>query len=541
MLSVATLSNRPRLTVTRVLSSQHEALLTMGYGDPDALVDVGGVAIYDGVDQPDWSRGAILLGVGLRGADQIAQALHDLGVRGAAALVVRDPVPRCSTISAAAASSGVAVLVLAEGRSWLQVNSMLEALVSADENSETLSGIPTGDLFTLANAVAALLDAPITIEDRDGRVLAFSDRQDEADPSRAAAIVERRVSAENLRALESHGVFDRLYRTDEPVYVSPRGIQIDGLSVPRVAIAVRAGNEILGSLWAAGPVDLGPDRVQAFRDVARLVAPHMLSQRAGADIQRRLRAERLEAVLDGGRDAAHRLGLLDQPAIVLALAVPDSANGLDASRTAERQLLSDAFAMHLTAAHPRAIVALIGDTTYGILPVKATNGAAQQRATRLSANFLDRAGGKVRAFIGIGSVASGSAGLPGSRLSADRALRVLRLSNGHVRVANISEVYVEALLLELREQIDVRGDVVRGPVTRLAEYDRKHGTCLVRTLSAWLDCFGDVADAAAAVGVHANTFRYRLRRLAEVAGIDLGDANTRFAAMLVLRLMADDL
>jgi DNA-binding PucR family transcriptional regulator len=35
--------------------------------------------------------------------------------------------------------------------------------------------------------------------------------------------------------------------------------------------------------------------------------------------------------------------------------------------------------------------------------------------------------------------------------------------------------------------------------------------------------------------VHANTFRYRLRRLTEVSGIDLTDQEQRFAAMLQLR------
>ncbi|MGW0586077.1 helix-turn-helix domain-containing protein, partial [Streptomyces sp. NPDC002920] len=33
-----------------------------------------------------------------------------------------------------------------------------------------------------------------------------------------------------------------------------------------------------------------------------------------------------------------------------------------------------------------------------------------------------------------------------------------------------------------------------------------------------------------------NTFRYRLRRVAEVGGIDLTDPEARFAAMLQLRL-----
>ncbi|MDX3319690.1 helix-turn-helix domain-containing protein [Streptomyces sp. ME03-5684b] len=66
--------------------------------------------------------------------------------------------------------------------------------------------------------------------------------------------------------------------------------------------------------------------------------------------------------------------------------------------------------------------------------------------------------------------------------------------------------------------------------------DQERGTDLVATLRAHLDAFGDIAAAEAAVHVHPNTFRYRLRRLTEVGGIDLGDADARFAAMLVLPL-----
>ncbi|HEU5005422.1 MAG TPA: helix-turn-helix domain-containing protein, partial [Jatrophihabitantaceae bacterium] len=58
------------------------------------------------------------------------------------------------------------------------------------------------------------------------------------------------------------------------------------------------------------------------------------------------------------------------------------------------------------------------------------------------------------------------------------------------------------------------------------------------TLRAWLDAFGDVIAASAAVYVHPNTFRYRLRRLAEVGQIDLADSQARFSAMLQLRIVA---
>ncbi len=77
--------------------------------------------------------------------------------------------------------------------------------------------------------------------------------------------------------------------------------------------------------------------------------------------------------------------------------------------------------------------------------------------------------------------------------------------------------------MELRDLAAAHGDRPTGPVARLSAYDAEHGTNLVETLRAWLDAFGDVAAASAAMFVHANTFRYRLRRLTEVSGIDLTD------------------
>jgi DNA-binding PucR family transcriptional regulator len=38
--------------------------------------------------------------------------------------------------------------------------------------------------------------------------------------------------------------------------------------------------------------------------------------------------------------------------------------------------------------------------------------------------------------------------------------------------------------------------------------------------------------------VHPNTFRYRLRRITQVSGLDLSDPEARFAAMLQVRLLA---
>jgi hypothetical protein len=46
-----------------------------------------------------------------------------------------------------------------------------------------------------------------------------------------------------------------------------------------------------------------------------------------------------------------------------------------------------------------------------------------------------------------------------------------------------------------------------------------------------------VVAAAESLYIHPNTFRYRLRRVAEVGDLELDDPDQRFAAMLELRLM----
>ncbi|MGV9367923.1 PucR family transcriptional regulator [Amycolatopsis sp. NPDC003731] len=535
---------RPHAGLGRVLDDLGGTLLDLVLGDGERPGGIGGVAIHDPLDEPALPQHALVLGVGLADPDEVVRQLRMLARHDAAGLVLRAPVKVTPAITAAVDETGVALLSLARGASWAQLAAMLRSLLAegdvGDAQRETLAGLPSGDLFAVANAIAALIDAPVTIEDRRSRVLAFSGRQDEADPSRVETILGRQVPERFARMLAERGVFRELYRSEQPVYVDRPPESPEGFMIPRVAVAVRAGDEILGSIWAAVSAPLTPDRAQALRDAARLVALHLLRIRAGADVERRLRADLLSTALEGGtgaREALSRLGLADQPVVVLALAVLGTG-AADAELAADRQRLSDGLAMHLSAVHPRCAAALVGDTAYGLVPVTRDTDA-EQRALRIATDFLDRVGDRARAVVGIGPVARSAAELPEARGSADRALRVLRSGSGAGRrVALLADVHVEALLLELQDLVAARGDRPTGVVARLLDYDAQHHAHLLETLRAWLDAFGDVIAASAAVHVHPNTFRYRLRRLAEVGGFDLTDPQARFAAMLQLRVVA---
>ncbi|MEE1766772.1 helix-turn-helix domain-containing protein [Streptomyces sp. JV185] len=534
--------SKPHTSLGRVLEALGDVLLEPVAVGRDTRRQLGGVVIHDPHDDAEFPAEAVVLGVGVRETDEIAKLLHTVVERGAAALVVRSPVSASTELVRTANSTGVALLGLASGASWAQLAAMLRTLLAegdvGDVFPQTLGGMPSSDLFALANAVAALLDAPVTIEDRNSRVLAFSGRQDEADPSRVETILGRQVPERFTRQLEKEGVFERLYRDHWPVYVYPDGYD-ENIAMPRVAVAVRAGDEVLGSIWAAVDNELSEERTAALVDASKIVALHMLRLRAGADVERRLRADLVSTALEGGAgapEAIARLGLLGQPTIVLAMGLLEVLDD-DLRLVAERQRVADAFAMHLSAVQPRSAVALVGDVAYGIVPMPGNHGDCRERSVRVASSFLERTGRRAAAAIGVGPLALDGSGLRASRNGAHRALRVLLTNGGTKRVITAEDAHIEALLLELADLAAARGDIATGPIARLLAYDTKHRSQLVHTLRCWLDSFGDIGAASAAAYVHPSTFRYRLRRVVEVGGIDLDDPGDRFAAMVQLHLL----
>lgn len=539
-------TTRPRASLGRVVEDLGNTLLEVVCGAADGDAEIETVVIHDVLDDAMPMRGALVLGVGLSDPAEIAELLAALAAQQATALVLRAPVRAEEQVLAASEAAGIPVLALTRGASWAQLAAMLRALIAegdvGDQGAQTLGGMPSGDLFALANAIATLLNAPVTIEDRNSRVVAFSGRQDEADPARVETVLGRQVPERFARQLEERGVFRDLYRSEDPIDIDP--VDADGVpSFPRVALAVRAGDEILGSIWAAVHEPLTADRVRALKDSAGLVALHMLRQRAGADVERRLRADLLATVLEGGggaADAASRLRLDGHRCVVLALAAADRSrdeSSADARAIAERQHIADAFAMHLGAVYLRSAVAPIGDVVYAVVGIRADHGDADLRASRVASDFLGRLGSTREVRVGIGTVAGDVKSIPASRVNADRALRVLQHSPHRDPVALFTTVQVDALLVELGDLARARGDQPTGPVRLLIDHDREKGTQLVETLRAWLDAFGDVSIAAARIYTHPNTFRYRLRRLAEISGLDLADPESRFSAMMQLRLL----
>ena len=97
----------------------------------------------------------------------------------------------------------------------------------------------------------------------------------------------------------------------------------------------------------------------------------------------------------------------------------------------------------------------------------------------------------------------------------------------------VADEYLPALLMAAAPAI--AADLARtrlAPLDGLAEGPRER---LVITLRAWLDRPGQVQAVAAALDVHPQTVRYRLKQLRELFGERLDDPEARFELSLALR------
>jgi DNA-binding PucR family transcriptional regulator len=416
---------------------------------------------------------------------------------------------------------------------WSQVHTLVRtANISGGVPDDTV-GAPLGDLFALANAFAAMMGGAVTIEDRHSRVLAYSSHGETIDEPRRQTILGRRVPDEWLARLEEEGVFRRLWSGEIVRYEGGPDLELR----PRLALAVRAGDTILGSIWVAeGEKPFGPGAEEALREAARIAALHLIRHRSAEDLDRSLRGDVLRSLLqgEGSVDAlAYRLGLAADATFAVLAFEPASQDEIEGALDRERVL--DLVTLYGEAYRQRSAAVHLGQTIYVLLP--GTESAKGQRLLDVARDIVERSkeslGISLRA--GIGSTVAHLRDVPRSRKEADQVLRALA-SDGTATVSDFEAARTRVALVELRDFAAERPTLRSAKLRRLLEHDAEHGTCYAETLRVYLDAFGDIPRAALMANVHANTLRYRLRRLVEVGGINLDDPDERLLLALDLRI-----
>jgi sugar diacid utilization regulator len=134
-------------------------------------------------------------------------------------------------------------------------------------------------------------------------------------------------------------------------------------------------------------------------------------------------------------------------------------------------------------------------------------------------------GGRCR--LGVGGPCIELGDFSRSSQEADLALRMQREAGGPERVTLFDELGVYKVLAMSGDMATMERFVAEW-LGRLVDYDSQHGTALVLTLSEYLDCGGNYDATARALSVHRSTLKYRLKRIREVSGLDIGIPDTQF-------------
>ncbi|MEU6118070.1 helix-turn-helix domain-containing protein [Streptomyces sp. NPDC047117] len=491
-------------------------------------VAVRGVGVFDAGETWE-AAGQVLVAVGVdTSADDAPRVLRDAARAGAAALVMRRGADGVSErLVAAADEGGTALLARAPWIEWGELIGLLRAALSrGGARQEAAVDVALGDLPGLAVALAALVGGAITIEDPDSNVLAYSPTADTADPLRRLTILGRRVPQWRVAELAESGFLDTLWATPDVVHRPA-----DGRFPERLAIAVRGGDEILGSLWAAADGEpLPADARDALRAAAETAVPHLLHHRLRSRSAASRRKQAVRALLEGRQpdvpDSAAALEVDPQvPCTVLTVAAAPPAPLPEALDRA----------LHLAslraAAHHSPAFAHRDGARLDVLLTDPATGAAHRLGGELATVLR---GSGVRPLVAIGPVGAGLGEAAASRAGAELVLRVLR-ERGAPEVATADDVRHALDAMRVVDAVAELTPSATDAVRELLAYEAEHGTDLPRTVAVHLAFFGDAAATARHLGVHPNTLRYRLRRVRELFGLDLEDADVRLLTELGLR------
>ncbi len=523
------------LTVTELLHILDGSGLRLASGPAQLRLPLTSPTLFDPWTPPTGPRSGILLGIGLHpAAPESADVIRDAARLGFGAVVVKSLSLSIETLAAVAHAAGIALLIVDDEIEWRQLDALINsALTTAAESDQSLSATPVGDLFALANAIAAMIGGATAIEDLQQHVLAYSTLPGQPiDEDRREGILGRQVPylPENAEQYAS-------------IFRAAGACRLGGVppALDRLAVAVRAGTQALGSIWVVDATgELDPDAERALERAADIAALHLLRARSAADLARQQRAELLRRLLEGAEDSrlvAGQLGVDPSgPFVVLAFQPEFAPNGDEVRLNRLVDLIAIACQSHQHGAE----CVVIGTTVYALFTgaAGAEPAGVEAMARRLVARAATGLLVPVRASVGSPVTTIGQVGR--SRHDADLVLLLLANRPASGPVASARDAGSQLALLELAQVLRASPRLFSQQARRVLELDARAGTEYAKTLLTYLDCSRDSATTAARLSVHQNTLRYRLHRANELFGIDLDNSDDTLTLWLSLRVVEFD-
>ncbi|WP_181186272.1 PucR family transcriptional regulator [Alkalicoccus urumqiensis] len=390
-------------------------------------------------------------------------------------------------------------------------------------------------LEDFADVISEQLHCPVTIEDANHHLLAYSSHDGETDEARIATIIGRRVPERVINLLWKTGIIPALHDSDDAVWVET--IPEIGLG-RRAACAVRRDGDVLGYIWVvAGEKKLTHEDLALLAQAADKASEELLPL-----IRRRMRRERSHEELlwqlitsrpDSHASAAALLagtGLRqDVPLAVLVFRLNEPTEEKHtmlsyAARTTEQlQVMIETRDLREN------------EVLFLVSPPEETDaaGAVRDFTDTIVTRMPDPSG----VWAGCGRWCTDYTELLDS---FNEARQTASMKQAHPELTKGVSFFHELGLLRYVPQVKKEPSL---PVTlfRLREYDKYQQTDLLQTLLVFLTNDGKMNQTAGDLHIHVNTLTYRLRRAEEVGGFSLQNASQKAALLFDFILYRDSL
>jgi purine catabolism regulator len=386
----------------------------------------------------------------------------------------------------------------------------------------TQAALEGASLQELATALGNLLDRAISIEDFDGRILAFHSIAGEEDPVRQISIASGQTPPDVMADLERSGYLRQIYRATKPVHI-PAMPQL-GFKA-RVACPIHLKGEDVGLVWIIeGEQLLSELDVRAAEQASLVAALYIAQQRELSSLEARLGYNFIDTLLEGrfeatphALDRARLLGFDPKARYRVGLLVLDEPVPLSREGFLRRESLADRLRRNLKCLGLAPLVSVTLNRVSFLLPEQ---WQGEQIWKLLGDQHLSLAYGQAHA------------GIEGVQASHRETLSMLPYLAPHA-CQYYDHLLLPRVLMGDAEAQGVFVEKLLGPLKK-----QRNGEVLKETLLTWArhGChFGPVAQL---LNIHAKTLQYRLSRASEMLNLDLGDSDVRFQLQLAARLLA---
>ncbi|MDH2069568.1 CdaR family transcriptional regulator [Pantoea sp. GD03673] len=361
-----------------------------------------------------------------------------------------------------------------------------------------------------------IIDSNVNVMDARGRIIGSGDRERIGELHEGALLVL------------SQG---RVVDIDEAVAKHLHGVR------PGINLPLRIDGDIVGVIGLTGePLtlrhygELVCMTAEMMLEQARLL--HMLAQDSRLREELVLNLIRSDTLSPQLTEWAQRLGIdLNQPRVVAVVEVDSGQLGVDSAMSELQQLQT-----LLTTPERDNLIAIVSLTEMVVLK-PALNGHGrydQEDHRRRVGQLLQRMkeSGHLRMRIALGNFFTG----PGSIARSYRTARTTMMV-GKQRMPDVRSYFYQDLVLPVLLD-SLRGgwqaNELARPLAKLKSMD--NNGLLRRTLIAWFTHNVQPSATARALFIHRNTLEYRLNRISELTGLNLGHFDDRLLLYVALQL-----